>query len=187
MPLRPANADPLLPVWLLNAYRISLKPCGPGLSGPARPAWRDGGDGREAQDAGAQDEHDEHRHLHLEGLDLLAEVLGRPSDHEAGDEDREDRAHDEHAVQAGADPTRGDLTELDVEERDQAADRLEAVVPGVDRPGARAGRDGREQGADAGPELHLLAFHVAERLVHAGREERVAADLGVHRDDRADR
>ena len=36
-----------------------------------------------------------------------------------------------------------------VEQRDEAGDRLDAVVPGVDRAGAGAGRDGHEQAADA--------------------------------------
>ncbi len=38
MPVSPAKAEPLLPVWLEKAYRISLKPCGPGFSGPAVPS-----------------------------------------------------------------------------------------------------------------------------------------------------
>ena len=45
---------------------------------------------------------DERRHLHLVGLDLLAEVLGRAADHQPGDEHRDDREH-EHAVEARAD------------------------------------------------------------------------------------
>src|ERR1035437_7981448 len=49
------------------------------------------------QDREGQDEHREHRELHFLGLDLLAEVLGRPPDHEAGDEDRKDD-EEEHAV-----------------------------------------------------------------------------------------
>ena len=66
-------------------------------------------------------------------------------------------------------------------------DRLGAVVPGVDRAGARAGRDGHEQATDRRPEAGLLALHVAEAgLVDAGREQRVADVLDVHRADRAD-
>ena len=38
LPVRPANALPLLAVVDENAYRISLKPCAPGLRGPALPA-----------------------------------------------------------------------------------------------------------------------------------------------------
>src|SRR6476646_4055067 len=29
--VKPAKADPLLPAWEENAYRISLRPCGPGF------------------------------------------------------------------------------------------------------------------------------------------------------------
>ena len=142
---------------------------------PGRALRQHARDRREAEDAGAEDERDEHRHLDLEGLDLLAEVLRRPADHQAGDEHGEDRADDEHPVHPGADAARRDLAELDVEQRDEPGDRLGAVVPGVDGAGARAGRDRHEQAADGGTEADLLAFHVAEaRLVDAGREQRVA-------------
>ena len=51
-------------------------------------------------------------------------------------------------------------------------------------PGAGAGRDGREQAADGRAEADLLALHVADAgLVDAGREQRVADELDVHRDD----
>ena len=33
----------------------------------------------------------EHRQLHLAGLDLLAQVLGRAADHQPGDEDADDQ------------------------------------------------------------------------------------------------
>ena len=125
MPVRPAKAEPLLPVWLEKAYRISLKPCGPGVQRAGHALGQDAREGREAEDAGAQDEGDEHRHLDLERLDLLAEVLGRPADHQAGDEHGQDRADDQHAVHAGADAARRDLAELHVEQRDEAGDRLE--------------------------------------------------------------
>ena len=50
----------------------------------------------------AEDQDREHRHLHLVGLDLLAEVLGRAATIRPGDEDREDR-EEQHAVEPGAD------------------------------------------------------------------------------------
>ena len=84
-------------------------------------------------------------------------------------------------------PPGRDLAELHVEERDEPGDRLGAVMPGVDGAGARAGRGGHEQAADRRAEADLLAFHVADAgLVDAGREERVADELDVHRDDGAD-
>jgi len=60
--------------------------------------------GGEAQDAGTQHEGDDHRHLDLEGLHLLAEVLRRPSHHQARDEHGQDGANDEHPVHPSADP-----------------------------------------------------------------------------------
>ncbi len=103
MPVRPANAEPLLPVWLRERVEDLAEAVRPGFSGPARPASVTRRERGEAEDAGAEDEDDQHRHLHLECLDLLAEVLGRAADHQAGDEDRQDRADHEHPVQAGAD------------------------------------------------------------------------------------
>ena len=102
-PVRPAKAEPLFPVWLENAYRISLKPCGPGLSGPAVPSGSTLAIAVKPRMLAPEHERDEHRHLDLEGLDLLAEVLGRPADHQAGDEHGQDRADDEHPVHPGAD------------------------------------------------------------------------------------
>ena len=158
-----------------------------GVERAGDPFRQDAGERGEAEDAGAEDEGDEHRHLDLEGLDLLAEVLRRPADHQAGDEHRQDGADDEHAVHARTDAAGRDLAELHVEQRDETGDRLEAVVPGVDGAGAGAGRDRREQATEGGTETDLLAFHVAERrLVDGRREQRVADVLVVHRDDGAD-
>ena len=160
----------------------------PGSAGPAWPASVDRREGREAEDARAEHEGDEHRHLDLERLDLLAEVLGRAADHQAGDEHGEDRADDQHPVHPGADAAGRDLAQLHVEQRDEAGDRLGAVVPRVDRARAGAGRDGHEQAAERRPEADLLALHVAQAgLVDRGREQRVADVLDVHRADGADR
>src|SRR5207253_9402578 len=71
------------------------------------------GDGGEAEDHERQDEDREHRQLHLAALDLLAEVLGRATHHQAGDEDGEQR-EDQHAVEAAADAA-----------EDEAGDRSE--------------------------------------------------------------
>ena len=38
MPVRPAKAEPLLLAWEVNAYRISVRPCGPWLSREEVPA-----------------------------------------------------------------------------------------------------------------------------------------------------
>jgi hypothetical protein len=60
--------------------------------------------------------------LTLARLDLLADVLRRASDHQAGHEDGEDD-EDQHAVEARADAADDDLAELHVDERDHAAQR----------------------------------------------------------------
>ena len=106
MPVRPAKAEPLFPVWLREGVQDLAEAVRAGIERAGRPLRQDARDRREPEDAGAQDEGDEHRHLDLERLDLLAEVLGRPADHQAGDEDGQDRADDEHAVHARADATR---------------------------------------------------------------------------------
>ena len=123
---------------------------------------RDRRDRRERQDQQREDQHGQHRHLHLERLDLLAEVLRRPADHQAGDEHRQDDV-DEHAVHAGADAAEDHLAQLHVGERHQAAERRERVVPAVDRAAARVGRDRGEERRVGDAEADLLAFHVAAR------------------------
>ncbi len=117
-------------------------------------------DGGEHEDRQRKDEHDEHRHLHVVGLDLLAEILRRPADHQAGDEHRQDD-EDEDAVHPGADAAEDHLAEHDVDERHQAAERRERVVPAVDRAAARVGRDRGEERRVGDAEPALLAFHVA--------------------------
>ena len=147
------------------------------------------GDGGEAEDDEREDEHVEHRHLDVVGFDLLAEVLGRAADHEAGDEDGEDD-EDEHAVEAGADAAEDDLAELDVDQRDQAAEGREGVVHGVDRAAAGVGGDGGEERGVGDAEADLLAFHVAAGLVRRrvlvdGVQQRVGLRFGPVADEDA--
>ena len=120
-------------------------------------------------DRGA-DEHDERRdqddergHLHLVGLDLLAEVLRRAADHQAGDEHGDDR-EDEHAVEPRADAAEDHLAELHQQHRHQAAERRERVVHRVDRAVRGGGRRRRPERRVGDAEADLLAFHVAARL-----------------------
>ena len=82
----------------------------------------DRGDRRPAEIHQRQHQDGEHRHLDFLGLDLLADIFRRAADHQAGDEDREDDEQ-QHAVQAGADAADDDLAELDVDQRDHAAER----------------------------------------------------------------
>src|SRR5262245_11187138 len=127
---------------------------------------------------------DERGHLHLVGLDLLAEILRGAAHHEPGHEDRDD-GEDQHAVEARADAAVDHLAELDHEQGHEAAERHEGIVHRVDRAVRRARRGGGPEGGVGDAEPHLLALHVAARrerargLVHAERREaRVARVLG---------
>ena len=66
--------------------------------------------------------------------ELLAQVLGRAADHQPGQDDRDDREH-EDVVQPGADAAGRDLPEQHVEQRDRARAAGVAVVQGVGRAG----------------------------------------------------
>ena len=72
-------------------------------------------------------------------------------------------------------PPKIDLAEHDVDQRHQAAERRERVVPAVDRAAARVGGHRREERRVGDAEADFLAFHVAARrpavdgLVGAGR------------------
>ena len=77
--------------------------------------------------------------LDLARGDLLAQVLRRPPDHQAGDEHGDD-GEDEHAVQARTGAAGRDLTELHVEQRHHAAEAGVGVVERVDRAGRGQGR-----------------------------------------------
>ncbi len=126
-------------------------------------------------------------HLHLEALDLLADVFRRAADHEAGDEDREQREH-EHAVESRTYAAEHDLAQLDQPHWHEAAQWRERVVHRVDRTAGSGRRDRREERAGGDAEAGLLAFHVAarlqraRRLVHAdGRQQWIALLLERHR------
>ena len=131
------------------------------------------GDGGPAEIHQRQDQDGEHRHLDFLRLDLLADIFGRAPDHQAGDEDRDDDEQ-QHAVHAGADAAEDDLAELDVDERNHAAERGEGIVHGVDRAARRVGGDHREQRRGDDAEADFLAFHIA-----AGEAERVERVVAV--------
>ncbi len=137
----------------------------------------------------SRDEDDERRHLHLVGLDLLAEVLRGAADHEARHEDRDD-GEDEHAVEPGADAAEDDLAELDEPHRHEAAERRERVVHPVHRAAGRAGGHGGEERGRGDPEADLLTLHVAAALESArdlidgqAAERSIAGLLGGHAED----
>ncbi len=116
----------------------------------------------------------EARELHLLGLDLLAQELGRAADHHAGHEHRDDH-EDQHVDEADAHAAE-DVVEPHADQRHQASERRERVVHRVDRPIRRHRRRDRPERREAGAEADLLAFHRAGRLVHAhGRDGGIAS------------
>src|ERR1035441_6111209 len=72
------------------------------------------------------------RELDLPALDLLSEVLGRATHHQARDEDGQ-HDEDDHAVEAGADAPEDHLAELHVDQGNQSAERRPRVVHRVHR------------------------------------------------------
>ena len=117
----------------MYAYRISEKPCGPPLlrlpvAGPVRAipvaAFRKrnhGTERREPQNAQRRRQDRDDGHLDFLLLDLLADVFRRAADHQAADEDGDDRI-DQHAVEAGAHSAEDHFVGLDVEQRNETAD-----------------------------------------------------------------
>ena len=132
-PPSPAKALPLLLPADENAYSTSLKPWAPGFEDrrPCPPGDTHA-DRRADQHDRRRDQDDQRGHLHLEGLDLLAQVLRRAADHQPGDEDGDD-GEDQHAVEAGADAAEDHLAELHQPHRHEPAERRVGVVHRVDR------------------------------------------------------
>ena len=96
-------------------------------------------------------------------LDLLAHIFRSAPDHKTSNEDRDNRV-DQHAVEAGANSSEDHLVGLHVEQRNQSANRCEAVVHSDNGAAARIGRNGGEERRHRVAEAHFLAFHVAARL-----------------------
>ena len=123
-------------------------------------------------------------HLDFLLLDLLAHVFGRAPDHQAADEDGDDGIN-QHAVEPRADASENHFVGLDVEQRNQPAERREAVVHAVHRAATGIRGDGGEQRGLRDAEPHFLAFHVAARL--AARVSVLDAQLSSASDCRAAR
>jgi hypothetical protein len=114
------------------------------------------------------------RQLHLAPFDLAAEIFRAAPDHLAGEEDANDQEQQEidhadalaaeHAVQPHACEGR------------QARHRIERVVLGVDCAARHVGRDDAEYGTRRRAEAQLLAFEVAEMLVHGQAGDRGHSD-----------
>ena len=150
----------------------------PVIEQPLEPLRHDRGERGKTKDHQRQDRDRQHGELYFAALDLLPEIFGRPSDHQAGDEDRDDREQQE-AVEARADAADDDFAEIHVEHRDEASDRGEAVMHRIDRA-ARCGRGhGREQRRGSRAEPHFLALHIAHGGIDAQRMmDRVASAFG---------
>ena len=63
-----------------------------------------------------ENQRDQHRHLHVIGFDLLAQVLRRAPDHQSGNEHRQHDV-DQDAVEARAHSAENHLAEHDVDQR----------------------------------------------------------------------
>ena len=116
-----------------------------GIADARHSKFRDHRNGRKNQNGHGGYQYCEHRHLHVEGLDLLAQILRCASYHQAGDEDSQDHEH-KRPIQASSYSAKYDFTEHDVDERHHARDRRQGIVHVIDRTAARIGGHGHEQG-----------------------------------------
>ena len=114
----------------------------------------------------AKNEQRQHRHLHVVGLDFLAEIFRRAADHQTRDEDGE-HDEDEHSVESGADAAENDFAKLDVKQRHETAERGERIVHRIDRAAGRVGCDRGEKRGIENAEADFLALHVAVSRSHA--------------------
>ena len=67
----------------------------------------------------------------------------------------------QHAVKSRADAAKNNLAQLDIEERNQPAQRSEGIVHRIDRAAGSVGGDRGEERGVEDAEAHFLAFHVA--------------------------
>ena len=105
----------------------------------------------------------QHGQLHLAGFDLLAEILGRPPDHQSGQKHAHDQVDEQvdHAHPLAAE----NAVEPHAGQGRDAGQRIQAVVHAVDRAAGDGGRDGRIGRAGRGAETQLFPFEVAQLLV----------------------
>ena len=94
---------------------------------------RDDRDGGQREHQGRHEQSADGGELDLARLDLLAQVLRCPADHQPGDEDG-DQDVEEHAVQAGADAAEDHLADEHVHERHGAAEAVSASWPPLTEP-----------------------------------------------------
>ena len=156
-----------------------MNPCGPELSGPARPACIDTAIAVNDEHDDRHDERAETRELHLLRLYLLAEILRCSPDHQAADEHGDDGV-DQDRVEPAAAATRGDLAEHHSAEQTKTTDWVELVIRGVSRPRRGAGGRHTEQRGRRVAESGFFAFGVPHGGMHTGGDDgRVVLVLGV--------
>ncbi|MNN06614.1 hypothetical protein D3C81_1194090 [compost metagenome] len=120
-------------------------------------AWQAGGDRAEHQYANRHDHQGHHQQLHFPGLQFLAEVFRSTTDHQAGEEHR-DQHVEQHAVEPGANAAEDHFADHHVDQGHHAAQWVEAVVHAVYRT-VRRGRGGhRPEHGGGGAETRFLAF-----------------------------
>ncbi len=161
----------------------------PGIGHRGASRFRRNGQRRAAEHHERRHEYHDCRHLHFERLDFLTEVFRRATDHEPGDEHRNQRK-DQQSIEPAADAAEDDFSQLHQPHRQEPAERRERIVHGVDAAVGR-GRRGRgpERGGD-GAESHFLPFQVAAALQRGSllvdaelRQPRIAALLRVTASD----
>ena len=133
------------------------------------------------QHVGGQYQGGQHRHFDLEGFDLFAQIFRRPSDHKAGNKDRQDGIH-QHAVESRADAAEDHLAGHHIRHRDQSAERCIRIVHRVDRAAGGIGCYRRKEGGAGDPKARFFTLHVAAAVTQhtrpvfdsGGRDQRVA-------------
>ena len=113
------------------------------------------------------DQQGDHGELHFAGFDLLAEVFGRPPDHQARDEHADNQVdqHVDHAHPFAAE----DAVQPHARQGRDSRQRIEAVVHAVHRPAGDAGRRGGKGRSGRRAEPQFLALQVAQRLIDGQR------------------
>ena len=99
--------------------------------------------------------------------------------------DREDD-EEQHAVEARADAAEDDFTEHEIEERDAAGQRRQAVVHRVDRAIRGVGRGGGPQHAVHHAEAHFLALEIGRERGDGGIVLRLGPPGSGEADDEED-
>ena len=144
-------------------------------NGPLTEIGQEGNGGRRQDDKRMSENRDGDQ-LHFPRLDLPAQELRRPSDHESAQEHAQDRVH-QHI-----DETDAFAAEHDVQHHfgqgPKSAERSKRIVHIVDRSRRRCGRYRGEQRGLWDAEANLLAFHAALGSIDAQSvHRRVAAKL----------